>query len=79
VSAVRRYRGLQQLPGLNGRTYMMLAGRSSEWPPVVPFRKTIMPESESLGKLLDAPLLFVRSCLFECGNLVGADLMNDTA
>jgi hypothetical protein len=29
---------LQQLPDRNGRTFMMLAGLSPEWPPVVPFR-----------------------------------------
>jgi hypothetical protein len=58
---------------------MMLAGRSSEWPPVVPFRKVIVPESKSLGKLPNAQLLFLCRGLFEFGDLVGADLMDDAS
>jgi hypothetical protein len=58
---------------------MMLAGHSSEWPPVVPFRMPIMPESERLGKLLVTQLLVGGDGLFEFGNPVGADLMHDAA
>lgn len=58
---------------------MMLAGHSSEWPPVVPFRTEIIPESESLGKLPDVQGLFLCCGLFEFGDLVGADLMHDAA
>jgi len=58
---------------------MMLAGLSSGWPPVVPSRAVIMPESGTLGKLLDTQLLFVRDGFFQFGDPVGADLMNNAA
>ncbi len=39
--------------------------------------EVIMPESGRPGKLPDAQRLFARGGLFEFGDLVGADLMDD--